>query len=44
VAKARGKLKPGGVPDVLRAAKVVIEDWNRGKIRYFSRVPEAIET
>jgi len=39
VAKKRGKIKSGGVVDIDSAAKVVIGDWNGGKIPYMSRPP-----
>ncbi|KAL3853422.1 hypothetical protein ACJMK2_016960 [Sinanodonta woodiana] len=35
-----GRLKKGGVPDVNRAAKAVLQDWNGGKITYFTHPPE----
>ena len=34
----RGKLLKGGVPDQAAAARMVIHDWNAGKIPFFSRV------
>lgn len=39
VAKKRGKVKSGGIVDIDGAAKVVIGDWNNGKIPYMSRPP-----
>jgi len=39
VAKKRGKVKPGGIVDIDSAARVVIADWNGGKIPYMSRPP-----
>ncbi|KAG7203908.1 hypothetical protein KM043_013267 [Ampulex compressa] len=35
-----GKFKKGGIPDTLAAARSVIEDWNSGKIRYYTVPPE----
>ncbi|KAL6257538.1 hypothetical protein P5V15_011112 [Pogonomyrmex californicus] len=35
-----GKYKRGGVPDVTAAARSIIEDWNSGKIRYYTVPPE----
>jgi len=35
-----GKYKRGGVPDATAAARGVIEDWNSGKIRYYTVPPE----
>ncbi|KNE60717.1 hypothetical protein AMAG_06080 [Allomyces macrogynus ATCC 38327] len=40
VGKARGKLKRGGVPDVEDAARAVLNDWNHGKIPYYSVPPK----
>lgn len=46
VAKRRGKLKKGGVPDVDAAARSVLMDWNTGKIPYCTAPPvsEEMET
>lgn len=35
VARKIGKLKKGGVPDRVQAAKVVLRDWNTGRVRFF---------
>jgi len=35
-----GKLKKGGVPDREMAARIVLNDWNNGKIKYFTHPPE----
>merc|ERR1740128_141974 len=35
-----GKLRKGGVPDRDTAAKVVLNDWNTGKIKYCTHPPE----
>ncbi|XP_076278851.1 nucleostemin 1 [Lasioglossum baleicum] len=35
-----GKFKKGGVPDTMVAARSVLEDWNSGKIRYYTVPPE----
>jgi len=40
VAKNRGKLKKGGVPDVEQAATLVLQDWNSGRIPFFVSPPE----
>ncbi|KAK3608305.1 hypothetical protein CHS0354_030755 [Potamilus streckersoni] len=40
LARRFGRLKKGGVPDVNRAAKAVLQDWNGGKITYFTHPPE----
>ena len=35
-----GRLKKGGIPDAMAAARIVINDWNCGNIRYFTHPPE----
>lgn len=42
IAKKRGKIKSGGIVDIDSAAKVVIADWNGGKIPYMSRPPKDV--
>ncbi|KAK1315085.1 hypothetical protein QJS10_CPA06g00485 [Acorus calamus] len=39
VATVRGKLKKGGVVDVEAAARIVLHDWNEGKIPYYTFPP-----
>ncbi|XP_042421519.1 guanine nucleotide-binding protein-like NSN1 [Zingiber officinale] len=39
VATTRGKLKKGGVVDTEAAAKIVLHDWNEGKIPYYTLPP-----
>ncbi|ORX77046.1 P-loop containing nucleoside triphosphate hydrolase protein [Anaeromyces robustus] len=39
LAASRGKLKKGGVPDIESAARSVIQDWNSGKIPYYTVPP-----
>uniref|UniRef100_A0A1D1YAR9 Guanine nucleotide-binding protein-like 3 n=1 Tax=Anthurium amnicola TaxID=1678845 RepID=A0A1D1YAR9_9ARAE len=39
VATLRGKLKKGGVLDVEAAARIVVHDWNGGKIHYYTLPP-----
>lgn len=39
VAGSKGKLGKGGVPDRLAAARIVLQDWNRGKIPFFTPPP-----
>lgn len=36
-----GKLKKGGIPDTLAAAKILLQDWNSGKITFYTHPPEA---
>ncbi|KYN03214.1 Guanine nucleotide-binding protein-like 3 like protein [Cyphomyrmex costatus] len=35
-----GKYKKGGIPNATAAARGIIEDWNSGKIRYYTVPPE----
>ncbi|RHZ47322.1 hypothetical protein Glove_585g11 [Diversispora epigaea] len=39
VARQRGKLRRGGIPCVESAAKIVLQDWNSGKIPYYTTPP-----
>ncbi|KAH7691073.1 nuclear GTP-binding protein [Dioscorea alata] len=39
VATLRGKLKKGGIVDVEAAARIVLHDWNEGKIPYYTLPP-----
>lgn len=39
VATARGKLKKGGTVDVDAAARIVLHDWNEGRIPYYTLPP-----
>ncbi|XP_057957361.1 guanine nucleotide-binding protein-like NSN1 [Malania oleifera] len=39
VATVRGKLKKGGLVDVEAAARIVLHDWNEGKIPYYTMPP-----
>ena len=39
LAKKRGKLLGGGVPDVDQAARAVLYDWQRGKLPWFEPPP-----
>lgn len=43
-AKRLGKLKKGGIPDSLAAAKVLLQDWNNGKITFYTHPPEREST
>jgi len=40
VAKAKGRMKTGGIPDTKVAARMVLQDWNQGKIKYYQEPPE----
>jgi len=45
VARKMGRLKKGARPDLNAAAKQVLNDWNGGKLRYYTEPPEqATET
>ncbi|GJP33316.1 hypothetical protein CLOM_g17862 [Closterium sp. NIES-68] len=39
VAQKRGRLKKGGVPDTLAAARIVLREWNEGRIPYYTLPP-----
>ena len=40
LAKRRGRLLPGGLPDTYEAAKIVVRDWQRGNIKFYLPPPE----
>jgi nuclear GTP-binding protein len=40
IALVRGKLKKGGTVDVQAAAKVVLQDWNDGRIPFYTMPPQ----
>ncbi|CAH2054712.1 unnamed protein product, partial [Thlaspi arvense] len=40
VATVRGKLKKGGLVDIEAAARIVLHDWNEGKIPYYTMPPQ----
>jgi len=40
LAKRLGRLKKGGIPDINKAGKTVLTDWNQGKITYYTHPPE----
>jgi nuclear GTP-binding protein len=44
VARKTGKLSKGGIPDVNAAAKIVLRDWNNGKIPYYTPVSGQVES
>ncbi|KAG0334648.1 Guanine nucleotide-binding protein-like 3 [Podila humilis] len=39
LARQRGKLKRGGIPDIFSAARSILNDWNSGKIPYYTIPP-----
>jgi len=40
VAQKKGKLKKGGIPDYKTTAKIILNDWNSGKIPFYTVPPE----
>jgi len=40
IAQMRGKLLKGGISDTKAAAKLILQDWNVGKIPFFTSPPE----
>ncbi|XP_009124541.1 guanine nucleotide-binding protein-like NSN1 [Brassica rapa] len=40
VATVRGKLKKGGLVDIEAAARIVLRDWNEGKIPFYTMPPK----
>ncbi|OQV23837.1 Guanine nucleotide-binding protein-like 3-like protein [Hypsibius exemplaris] len=40
VAMKRGLLKKGGIPDMVKAARLILQDWTGGKIAYYTTPPE----
>jgi len=40
IATKRGKMLKGGRPDLLSAARTVLEDWNSGKVPYYTMPPK----
>ncbi|CAH2075544.1 unnamed protein product, partial [Iphiclides podalirius] len=43
LASRMGRFKKGGVPDQEAAARILLNDWNTGKVRYFTEPPEESE-
>lgn len=41
VARSRGRVKKGGVPDLVGTARGILRDWNSGRIPYYT-VPPAL--
>lgn len=41
LATKNGKLKKGGYPDMRAAAKLLIQDWSMGKIRFYKLPPQS---
>lgn len=43
-ARQRGKLKKGGIPDIFSAARLILNDWNTGKIPFYTIPPATHHT
>ncbi|XP_042907445.1 guanine nucleotide-binding protein-like 3 homolog [Parasteatoda tepidariorum] len=43
LAKRMGKFKKGGIPNVEEGARRLINDWNRGYIKYYTHPPEVFK-
>eukprot|EP00923_Selenidium_pygospionis_P047684 GHVN01082300.1.p1 GENE.GHVN01082300.1~~GHVN01082300.1.p1 ORF type:complete len:486 (+),score=108.47 GHVN01082300.1:1992-3449(+) len=39
IARQHGRLSPGGVPDTIASARLVLHEWTTGKIWYYTAVP-----
>ena len=44
VAKVKGKFKKKGVLDLELAARIIIQDWNSGKLGYYTHPPQIVQT
>ncbi|KAG0361283.1 Guanine nucleotide-binding protein-like 3 [Podila minutissima] len=44
LARQRGKLKRGGIPDIFSAARSILNDWNSGKIPFYTIPPATQHT
>ena len=44
LAQKRGKLHKGGEADIEAMARMVLDDWNKGHIRYYTIPPETDDT
>ncbi|XP_026751070.2 guanine nucleotide-binding protein-like 3 homolog [Galleria mellonella] len=42
LASRMGRFRKGGVPDQDAAARILLNDWNIGKVRYFTEPPETL--
>jgi nuclear GTP-binding protein len=43
IAKKYGKVKKGGIPDKVAAAKYVLKDWNGGKVPFYTPPPSTAD-
>ncbi|CAK1552840.1 unnamed protein product [Leptosia nina] len=44
LASRMGRFKRGGVPDQEAAARILLNDWNTGKVRYFTEPPQILDS
>lgn len=44
LAVKRGKIQKGGEPDINGTARTILDDWNHGRIKYFTVPPEVDDT
>jgi len=42
IARKRGKLIKTGIPDFDKAARLVLKDWNDGKIKFYTSPPDVV--
>lgn len=40
IAKKRGKLRKGGIVDLNAAARLILQDWNNGKVPFYTMPPK----
>lgn len=40
IARIRGRMKKGGIPDLENAARSILQDWNAGRIPYYTLPPK----
>merc|ERR1711865_1081655 len=43
IAEKRGRMMKGGRPDLMAAGRTVLEDWNSGKVPFYTLPPAAIK-
>lgn len=43
VARKRGRLGKGGIPDINSAAKAVVNDWCEGRLQWYTTAPDVAE-
>lgn len=40
IARLRGRMRKGGIPDLENAARSILQDWNAGRIPYYTLPPK----